>query len=65
MRMIPAASMFGIWSLLSSSAVAGVAGAAERVSVMGDSQMDVLVVGVLVTVGVGLAALAYRAQSTA
>ena len=60
MRMIPAASMFGIWSLLSSSAMARVAGAAEQESGLGDSQMDVLVVGFLVVMGIGIGARPYK-----
>lgn len=65
MRLIITASMFGISSLLANSTIARAAGAAEQVSSMADGQIDVVAVGVLVVMGIGLAALAYKLQSTA
>ncbi len=65
MRVLGAGSVLGILGFLSASAVARVAGAAEIPPFPGDSLIDAVMVGVLVVMGIGLGALAYKIQSAA
>ncbi len=65
MRAFGAVSVFGVLGFLVSSTIARVAGAAELPPFPGDSFMDAVMVGVLVVMGLGLGAVAYRIQSAA
>ena len=65
MRVLGAGSVFGVLGFLASSTDARVAGAAELSPFPGDSLIDAVMVGILVVMGIGLGALAYKIQSAA
>jgi len=59
-------SMIGFLSVLASSGVARVAGAAEQAPLLqGDSLIDAAAIGIILTMGIGLAAVARKMSTTA